>query len=106
MRACCPVPRGRRRDQLTGERQSSGQDVASGIAVCMIAVAARDAGEDRLAIVVRGVGAAADVALLRGETRVDEDHLDAGRLALVLDPPGENAPARGEDADELTGAEG
>jgi hypothetical protein len=81
------VSRGQRGDQpASGKRQSPGQDVARGIAVRVVLVAAANAGEDRLAIAVRRVGVAAGMALLRGEARVHEQDLGARRLALVLDP--------------------
>src|SRR5208282_1672702 len=104
MRAWCRVPRGRRRHRPAGgDRQSPGQDVERSIAVRMIAVAAPGAGESRLALTVRRVGVAAGMALLRGESRIDEDNLNAGCLALVLDPLAEHAPGRSEDPAVQTG---
>lgn len=104
MRAWRRVPRGGRRDRLAGgEQQSLGQDIERSIAVRVIFMAARDAGEDRLAIAVRRVRMAAGTALLRGEPRIDEDNPDAGSFALLLDPLAERSPGRGEDPAAQTG---
>jgi hypothetical protein len=55
----------------------------------VIAVAALLAPEHRLAIAVAGRGVAADVALLRGETRINVDDRRTGRGGLLVYSPGE-----------------
>jgi hypothetical protein len=79
------MPWGVRRDNLTSsEEQSPGKNVARSIGVCVVFVAARLAPEHRLALAVTGRRVAADVALLRGEARVDLDDGDAGRCRFLF----------------------
>ena len=93
----CPVFRGRRKDE------SSGQDVACGIDVRIAPVPAGDTREDHLALTVRPCYIPTDTALQRHVGRVNLDHGNPRKPGPSVQTDEEPAPPLGQNVPAESG---